>query len=66
VLDSTKSCDFSLFRNQFHIFCAKRHIAPLKLTGDSAAPVWKSNNIRRVIPDSTSPVPILVGVDLVQ
>lgn len=63
-LGPTKSCDLSLFRNQFHLFCTKLHVTPTKLTGDTVAPVWKSHNITTVIPDMANPIPMLMGVEL--
>ena len=61
-LGPTKSCDFSLFRNQYNLFCNKHRVLPIKLVGDTVAPVWKSHNITRVMAGAANPV--LMGVDI--
>ena len=63
ALGPTKSCDFSLFRNQYSLYCSKHRVLPIKLVGDTVEPVWKSHNITRVVIDASQPV--LMGVDVI-
>ncbi len=61
ILDPNRSCELSLFRHQYDLFCTKRCIIPIKLYGDVVAPVWKLNNITRQV---MYVLPVLIGVDL--